>query len=84
MGLFHVWLGRIIVTLGIINGGLGLKFANNSTRGVRITYGVLAGAIWTSYMAYAAVSEARERKSERKKEREGESAAKNRASGSTR
>jgi hypothetical protein len=24
----HIWLGRIIITLGIINGGLGLDLAN--------------------------------------------------------
>lgn len=38
----YVWLGRIGVLLGIINGDLGLKLAANTHVGL-IVYGVLAG-----------------------------------------
>ena len=48
----HVWFGRILLTLGIINGGLGLRFAAN-TRNGEIVYGVLAGVVWVSWVAVA-------------------------------
>lgn len=41
----HVWLGRLVITLGIINGGLGLRFAADTTKG-EIVYGVFAGLVW--------------------------------------
>lgn len=41
----HVWLGRLVITLGIINGGLGLRFAADTTNG-EIVYGVFAGLVW--------------------------------------
>ena len=43
--LLHVWLGRLIITLGIINGGLGLRLSADTTNG-EIIYGVFAGLIW--------------------------------------
>ncbi|KAF2101874.1 hypothetical protein NA57DRAFT_64539 [Rhizodiscina lignyota] len=52
----HVWLGRIIITLGIINGGLGLKLAGN-TKGGEIAYGVVAGIVWLAYIIAAFVGE---------------------------
>lgn len=45
----HVWLGRLLITLGIINGGLGLQLSANTTKG-EIAYGVIAGVIWCVYM----------------------------------
>jgi hypothetical protein len=49
--LAHIWLGRISVTLGMINGGLGLLLrANMTTRAEWIVYGVLAGVIWMSWI----------------------------------
>lgn len=48
----HVWWGRAIITLGIINGGLGLKLAAN-TRNGEIAYGVVAGVMWIVWMAVA-------------------------------
>ncbi|OQD84849.1 hypothetical protein PENANT_c011G10889 [Penicillium antarcticum] len=38
----HIWYGRVLILLGIINGGLGLKLAANSTGGA-IAYGVVGG-----------------------------------------
>jgi len=57
----HLWLGRIIITLGIINGGLGLRLANNSHSG-EIAYGVVAAVMWLAYVVSAVVGEMRRRK----------------------
>lgn len=46
----HVWWGRAVITLGIINGGLGLKLADNSIKG-KIAYGVIASFMWLLWMA---------------------------------
>jgi len=53
--ILHVWWGRIIVTLAIINGGLGLELSGNTTSG-EIAYGVIAGFIWVVWMGLAASS----------------------------
>ncbi|KAI9671252.1 MAG: hypothetical protein M1829_004659 [Trizodia sp. TS-e1964] len=45
----HIWLGRTLIALGIINGGLGLRLANNSTNG-KIIYGVVAGVVFLIYL----------------------------------
>lgn len=61
----HVTLGRVVITLAIINGGLGLRYAGQSTK-VEIAYGVVAGLIWLGWMATAVwteVKKARARKS---------------------
>ena len=42
-----------MITLGIINGALGLRFAENASTGQEIAYGVVAGAIWLVWMAAA-------------------------------
>lgn len=54
----HLWLGRALITLGIINGGLGLRLAGKgqmqsqeTTRRAEIAYGVLAGLAWLVYVA---------------------------------
>jgi hypothetical protein len=54
----HVWLGRTIITLGIINGGLGFKLANNTRIGP-IVYGVIAGIMWVIYVFAIFVGERR-------------------------
>jgi hypothetical protein len=41
----HLWLGRIVVTLGMINGGLGLQLAG-ATKSAIIAYAVIATAVW--------------------------------------
>lgn len=38
----HIWFGRILMILGIINGGLGLQLASSS-KGYIIAYSVIAG-----------------------------------------
>ena len=47
----HIWYGRIIMILAIINGGLGLQLANNSRNG-KIIYGSLAGVMACLYVAF--------------------------------
>ncbi|MCJ1311596.1 hypothetical protein MMC25_005269 [Agyrium rufum] len=49
-GLVHVWLGRTLLALGIINGGIGLMLAGNTTGG-EIAYGVIAGVMGSIYVA---------------------------------
>lgn len=41
-GVSHTWWGRGVFALGLVNGGLGLLLADNTTGG-RIAYGVVAG-----------------------------------------
>lgn len=47
-----------MITLGIINGGLGLRLSNNTRKG-EIAYGVVAGVIWLVWMAAALLGEIR-------------------------
>jgi len=54
----HIWLGRSVITLGIINGGLGFLLANN-TRSGPIAYGIIAGIMWLLYITSAIVGERR-------------------------
>jgi len=53
VAMYHIWMGRILITLGMINGGLGLLYSGNATRGEQIAYGVVAGIIWVSWIAIA-------------------------------
>ena len=51
----HNWTGRIIITLGVINGGLGLKLAKlapygRPESGDIVGYSVVAGIIWLLYV----------------------------------
>ncbi|KAJ4400141.1 hypothetical protein N0V91_008932 [Didymella pomorum] len=58
----HIWLGRVAVTLGIINGGLGLQWAdtmNMSSRGGIIAYAVIAVVMWLAWVAASIVGERR-------------------------
>lgn len=48
----HVWWVRVVLTLAIIEGGFGLRYANNTTGG-KIAYGPLAGLIWVSWLGVA-------------------------------
>lgn len=45
----HIWLGRLLMVLGIINGGLGLQLAS-SPQGYIITYSVIAGIAFVLYV----------------------------------
>lgn len=61
----HIWVGRIAVTLGIINGGLGLRWADSmgmSSKGGIIAYGVIAGLVWVVWVAAIVMGESRRKK----------------------
>ena len=45
----HVWVGRLVITLGIINGGLGMRLSKLE-RPSEIAYGVLAGTVWVVWL----------------------------------
>jgi hypothetical protein len=58
----HIWLGRGAITLGMINGGLGLQLADSmhmSSRPGIIAYGVIAGIMWLAWVAASIVGERR-------------------------
>ncbi|KZM20372.1 uncharacterized protein EKO05_0006920 [Ascochyta rabiei] len=61
----HLWLGRIAITLGMINGGLGLLLAYDAplgfapSRGQVIAYGIVAGIMWLLWVTAAIVGERR-------------------------
>ncbi|KAF2266425.1 hypothetical protein CC78DRAFT_531546 [Lojkania enalia] len=66
----HLWLGRIVITLGIINGGLGLLFATElgffvPSQGQIIAYGVIAGVMWLLWVLAAIIGENRRARSRR-------------------
>ncbi|OJI97052.1 hypothetical protein ASPVEDRAFT_49116 [Aspergillus versicolor CBS 583.65] len=48
----HIWVGRLFLLLGIINGGTGLKLADNTTGGI-IAYAVVGGLFGLAYIAIA-------------------------------
>merc|ERR1711881_368232 len=54
----HVWTGRLIIPLGIINGGLGFKFADNTNYG-HIVYAVVAGIFGITYIVAVVIGERR-------------------------
>ncbi|KAI9730043.1 MAG: hypothetical protein M1818_008312 [Claussenomyces sp. TS43310] len=48
-GHLHVWYGRTLIILAVVNGGLGLILADNSRCGV-IAYGAVAGVMASLYI----------------------------------
>jgi hypothetical protein len=46
----HVWYGRALMILAVVNGGLGLQLADNS-KGGTIAYSVIAGVFGAGYIA---------------------------------
>lgn len=54
----HLWNGRIAITLGIINGGLGFMLADNTKTGP-IAYGIIAAVVWLTYVASIIIGEKR-------------------------
>jgi hypothetical protein len=60
----HLWNGRIMIPLGIINGGLGLRMAGASN-GIKTAYGAVAGVLGGLWLLVAIFSEVRRRKAAR-------------------
>ena len=59
--LLHRWYGRVLVLLGMINGGLGIQLANDTTGG-KISYSVVAGISGTAFLGLVIWSEIRRSK----------------------
>jgi hypothetical protein len=79
-GRLHLWLGRCLITLGIINGGLGLQMLEDSpmqdvgvTRDAEIGYGVAAGFMWLVYVSITVIWEGT--RSARKKKQQHENSS---------
>ncbi|KAK4105607.1 iron reductase domain protein [Parathielavia hyrcaniae] len=51
MSHVHRWLGRVLMALGTINGGLGLRLARAPDRFL-IAYGTVAGIVYACYAGY--------------------------------
>lgn len=49
--VLHIWYGRILIALGIICGGMGVKLAANATKGETAAYGAVAGVVFVAYIA---------------------------------
>lgn len=64
----HLWLGRSAITLGIINGGLGLQLAGapNSTL---LAYSIVGGVMWFLWLLAAIFGEFRRRRAARRTRR---------------
>ncbi|KAI1170843.1 hypothetical protein F4777DRAFT_594564 [Nemania sp. FL0916] len=66
----HLWLGRFGITLGIINGGLGLALAGTKGTPV-IVYSVVSAVMWLLWLLSMLVGEYRRVKSHKNKEKTG-------------
>lgn len=62
-GMGHRWLGRVIVTLGGINGGLGIWLARASQKWI-IAYSVVAGVTYVFWLVASLVDWYRNRRHE--------------------
>ena len=51
MGIIHTWTGRAAITLGMINGGLGLLLSEDGGKRAYIGYGVVTALIWVAWTA---------------------------------
>ncbi|KAI1426581.1 hypothetical protein F5Y12DRAFT_271084 [Xylaria sp. FL1777] len=64
----HLWTGRLGITLGIVNGGLGLALAG--TRGAPVVaYAVVSGIMWFLWVLTALRAEYRRSKTQRTSEK---------------
>lgn len=60
----HIWYGRALLIMGVVNGGLGLRLADAS-RTFFIVYEVLAAVSFAIYIASAVFGEFRRRRHHR-------------------
>lgn len=79
VGRLHLWVGRILIALGIINGGLGIRLASYSpfqtdstSQKASIGYGVAAGVMFLLYMVSVIAFEIRRARFQRAEEEERE------------
>ena len=62
--LAHIWYGRALMIMGVVNGGLGIRLAGGD-RPLTIGYSVAAAVVAVIYVAAKAVGTARTRRRER-------------------
>lgn len=60
----HIWFGRILMALGVINGGLGLQLASSSNAWV-IAYSVIAALMTVAYIGAIVFKRMRSPRAER-------------------
>ncbi|KAI0456490.1 hypothetical protein F5B21DRAFT_467911 [Xylaria acuta] len=63
----HLWIGRLGITLGIINGGLGLALAGVKGAPV-VAYAVISGVMWSLWVLATLLRSFRDSKARREKE----------------
>ena len=65
----HRWLGRSMLVLGVINGGLGRHLSGSTSsggsRGALVAYGVVAGVVYALYIAIVSFATFRRRQASR-------------------
>jgi predicted small integral membrane protein len=69
-GYIHIWLGRILIVLGMLNGGLGIRLASNSPLSNNpktkiIAYGVASLVMLLLYIVFVVLGETRRTKERR-------------------
>ncbi|KAI1277397.1 hypothetical protein F5Y07DRAFT_388398 [Xylaria sp. FL0933] len=55
----HLWTGRLGITLGIINGGLGFALARRTSGAGVVAYSVVSGTLWLIWVLTAVFAEVR-------------------------
>ncbi|KAL8854535.1 MAG: hypothetical protein Q9221_000570 [Calogaya cf. arnoldii] len=69
-GISHVWYGRMLILLAVINGGLGLQLSDNTIKG-EIAYGIIVGVMFLLYLAVLGVAHLRKGKNSHEGEKMG-------------
>lgn len=49
----HIWMGRVLMVLGVLNGGFGLQLASES-QGYIIAYAVVSVVVFLTYFGFKA------------------------------
>lgn len=60
----HIWLGRFLVMLGIVNGGLGLH-QSGASHDIKVGYAIVAavsGSLWVFFAVLGEIKKSRERR----------------------
>lgn len=60
IGVAHAWSARLMITLAIINGGLGLSLAGGHGAGTYAAYGVVTAVLCMCWVGFTIISMRRE------------------------
>jgi len=61
----HVWLGRVGLILGVVNGGLGLQLAQDTDNSHIISYSVIAAVMYLAWFVTALLAHLRSNENSR-------------------